>query len=58
MDFDWNDANRNHIAEHGISPDEAEQVVKNEPIDVTLQSREGEERIGRWEKPMRNEFWL
>jgi len=45
MDFDWNEANRSHIAEHGISPDESEQVVKNEPIDVTLQNRDGEERI-------------
>jgi len=45
MDFDWNEANRSHIAEHGISPDEAEQVVRNEPIDVTLQNRAGEERI-------------
>ncbi len=45
MDFDWNEANRSHIAGHGISPDEAEQVVKNEPVDVTLQSREGEPRI-------------
>jgi len=45
MDFDWNEANRNHIAKHGIRPDEAEQVVKNEPLDVTLQSREGEPRI-------------
>ena len=45
MDFDWDEANRNHIAEHGTRPDEAEQVVKNEPIDVTLQNRDGEERI-------------
>jgi len=43
--LDWNEANRSHIAEHGISPDESEQVVKNEPIDVTLQNRDGEERI-------------
>ena len=45
MDFDWNEANRTHIAEHGISPDEAEQVVKNQPVDVTLQTLGGEERI-------------
>ena len=45
MDFDWNEANRTRIAEHGISPDEAEQVVKNQPVDATLQTLGGEERI-------------
>jgi len=45
MDFDWNEANRNHIGGHGISPDEVEQVVSNEPVDVTLQNRAGEQRI-------------
>lgn len=25
--FDWNDANVEHIAEHGIEPDEAEQAL-------------------------------
>jgi len=31
MDFDWDDANRGHIAAHGITPEEAEQVVQNIP---------------------------
>jgi hypothetical protein len=42
--FDWDQANRSHIAEHGVSPEEAEQVVLNEPLDLTLQQRDGEER--------------
>lgn len=29
MDFRWNDWNIDHIAEHGISPEEAEYVVEN-----------------------------
>ena len=27
MDFRWNDWNRDHIAEHGITPEEVEEVV-------------------------------
>lgn len=42
--FDWDQANIDHIAKHGITPDEAEQVVHNDPVDLTLQLRDGEER--------------
>ena len=28
MEFRWNDWNVEHIAEHGVSPEEAEQVVR------------------------------
>ena len=44
MDFDWDDANRSHIAQHGIKPDEAEQVISNRPVDTKVQFRGGEER--------------
>jgi uncharacterized protein len=42
--FDWEQANIDHIAKHGITADEAEQVVLNDPIDLTMQLRGGEER--------------
>jgi len=29
MQFRWIDWNRNHIAEHGVEPEEAEMVVRN-----------------------------
>ncbi|MEE9295959.1 MAG: BrnT family toxin [Phycisphaerae bacterium] len=29
MEFRWNKANTEHIANHGVSPDEAERVVRN-----------------------------
>jgi len=45
MDFDWNAANRSHIAAHGIAAEEAEQVIQNGPIDITLQNRGGEWRL-------------
>lgn len=45
MKFDWDEANISHIARHGITPAEAEQVVLNEPIDIELQRRGEEPRI-------------
>jgi uncharacterized protein len=43
--FDWDDANRDHIAHHQISPDEAEQVIDNDPLDLDAQTFDGEQRI-------------
>src|SRR5277367_5861420 len=43
--FEWDDANLRHIAEHGISAGEAEQVIKNDPFDLEFQTGDGEERI-------------
>ena len=45
MLFDWDEANRQHISEHGVSSDEAEYVVANDPWDVSLQIVDGEERF-------------
>ena len=42
--FSWDEANRSHIAEHGVSPEEAEQVILNDPVDLEVQIRNGEER--------------
>jgi uncharacterized protein len=43
--WDWDDANIAHVAEHGIAPEEAEQVIKNRPIDLASELRNGEERV-------------
>jgi uncharacterized DUF497 family protein len=43
--FQWDSANIAHIAEHGVTSDEAEQVVNNEPIELEFQSRNDEARI-------------
>ncbi len=45
LSFDWDKANIKHIAKHGINPEEAQQVILNDPIDLTMQLRNGEERI-------------
>lgn len=43
--FDWDAANIAHIARHDIVPEEAEQVVETDPVDLELVVRNGEERI-------------
>jgi uncharacterized protein len=43
--FDWDDANREHIARHQVVPDEAEQVIDNHPLDISVETVDGEERI-------------
>jgi uncharacterized DUF497 family protein len=43
--FHWDAGNVDHIAKHGITPAEAEQVILNNPFDLELQVRNGETRI-------------
>lgn len=43
--FDWDDANVEHIARHGVSPEEAEEALRDERRQVT-RARSGVER--RW----------
>jgi hypothetical protein len=45
--FDWDSGNVDHVANHGITPAEAEQVVLNDPIDLKFELRNEEERIAQ-----------
>jgi uncharacterized protein len=36
-DFDWDDANREHLAQHGVQPHEAEETFRNDPVDLEVQ---------------------
>jgi uncharacterized DUF497 family protein len=45
VEFEWDAANRRHLAEHDVQPEEAEQVLLNNPIDLERHNRNGEERI-------------
>ena len=47
MPFVWDAGNIDHIARHDISPEEAEQVVENDPFDITRYLRNGEERLNQ-----------
>ncbi|WP_263350833.1 BrnT family toxin [Acidicapsa acidisoli] len=43
--FDWDDANIGHIADHEVTPEEAEQVLLGDPLEVNFDpDRNGEER--------------
>lgn len=44
IEFDWDEANAGHVARHSVSPEEAEQVILNDPVDLGLEIVEGEER--------------
>jgi uncharacterized protein len=45
VEFDWDFENLRHIALHGVSPEEAEDVLVNEPIDLGDEYIEGEWRF-------------
>ncbi len=42
--FDWDRANVEHIARHSVNPDEAEQAMRNDPLDMNYEVINGEER--------------
>ena len=44
--FDWDDANTQHIARHGVTPEEVERAFANHPLVVlATQKLRGEERV-------------
>jgi uncharacterized protein len=44
MPFDWDQANTGHIARHGVTPAEAEQVISGASLPIETEGRSGEER--------------
>lgn len=47
LEFDCDEANRAHVREHDVSPEEAEQVVVNDPVDFEAQFRNDELRTAQ-----------
>jgi len=45
VEFDWDANNVQHIARHGISPKEAEDAIKIEPLEADVQPHDSEERV-------------
>ncbi len=45
--FEWDDSNINHIARHGVTPAEAEQVILNEAMEVGYQQHREEHRTAQ-----------
>jgi uncharacterized protein len=42
--FDWDDANILHLAEHNVAPEEAEELMLGDPIEVGFEVIDGEDR--------------
>jgi uncharacterized protein len=42
--FDWDAANIGHIAEHGVTPEEAEEIVLGDSMEMDFDVVNGEER--------------
>lgn len=45
IEFDWDDANIEHLARHDVLPAEFEQAMLNDPEDLHYDSVEGEDRF-------------
>jgi uncharacterized protein len=45
MRFDWDDANLNHLAAHGVTSEEFEQAFRNDPILLSRTQHHRERRI-------------
>jgi uncharacterized DUF497 family protein len=43
--FSWDEANVRHLARHNVTPEEAEQCYRNDPLIVEEQYESGEERF-------------
>jgi uncharacterized DUF497 family protein len=54
MVFQWDEANRRHIARHDVSMEEFEQVMKNGPLDLHIQYDEDDglryEQVGETDR--------
>ena len=44
IEFDWDEANIGHVARHNVQPDETEEVILDDPVDLGMEIVEGEER--------------
>lgn len=50
------DANIGHIAEHGVAPEEAEEAIPGDPLDIGFGVVDGEDRWTYMARPTRDEF--
>jgi hypothetical protein len=44
LQFEWDVANTDHLARHGVKSVEAEQVIANDPLEIESNLRKGELR--------------
>jgi len=44
VEFDWDDENRKHLEAHKVAPSEFEQLLNHDPVDLSFELIENEER--------------
>src|SRR5260370_22315599 len=44
IEFGWEEGNSGNVACHSVAPEEAEQVILHDPVDLGMEIIEGEER--------------
>jgi uncharacterized protein len=44
LQFDWDSENIGHVAKHDVVPEEAEEVILGDPLDIKFEIVDGEER--------------
>ena len=44
MEFEWDEANRDHVAHHGLTPEDAERALTKSPLELAAVNRKGESR--------------
>ena len=55
--FDWDSANIGHIAEHDVTPEEVEDVLLGDSLDLNFQATKAMKSNGCiWARPATDEF--
>ena len=44
IEFDWDDENKKHLEAHKVAPAEFEQLLNNDPVDLSFELIDREER--------------
>ena len=44
IEFDWDDENKKHLAAHNVSPEEFEELINNDPLDLDFEVIANEDR--------------
>jgi hypothetical protein len=45
IEFDWDEANTSHVARHSVLPEEEEQIILDDPVDLGIEIVEGRSAI-------------
>jgi uncharacterized DUF497 family protein len=44
IEFDWDEENKKHLDAHNVAPSEFEQLLNNDPVDLSFELIDNEER--------------